>query len=244
MLTDETYEIFERYLHGELSESEQSYLDQKIVDDPEWAEAFSLYQSVDQHLRFHKQNQEQTEQLKQSLRQIGNETLLEKTNKPIVIQFFNRNKVWLVAASILLLVGLFLFKDGQPMYVDFAQHNTMELTVRGANVTMEIEAQKLFNQGKYQQAESLLKKWLENQPENTEVKLYYGITLLENNHLIEAQKIFKELRTNDLFKNTAQWYLALTALKAKDYKTCETELKHIDSNAPESSKARKLLRKL
>lgn len=244
MLTDETYEIFERYLQGELSKSEQTYLDQKIADDPEWAEAFSLYQSVDEHLRFHKQNQEQTEQLKQTLRQIGNENLLDQKKQPVVIQFFNRNKVWLAAASILLLVGLFLFKDGQPVYVDFAQHNTMELTVRGANETMEIEAQKLFNQGKYQQAESLLKKWLKNQPENTEVKLYYGITLLENNHLKEAHEIFKELGTNDLFKNTAHWYLALTALKANDFKTCETELKQIDSNAPESKKARKLLRKL
>jgi hypothetical protein len=114
MLTNETYELFERFLQGELNESEQSDLDQKIVDDPEWAEAFSLYQSVDQHLRFHKQNQEQTAQLKQTLRQIGNETLLEKTKKPVVIQFFNRNKVWMAAASILLLVGLFIFKDGQP----------------------------------------------------------------------------------------------------------------------------------
>jgi predicted Zn-dependent protease len=244
MLTNETYELFERFLQGELNESEQSDLDQKIVDDPEWAEAFSLYQSVDQHLRFHKQNQEQTAQLKQTLRQIGNETLLEKTKKPVVIQFFNRNKVWMAAASILLLVGLFIFKDGQPAYVDFAQHATMELTVRGANQTTEIEAQNSFNQGNYKQAETLLKDWLQKEPDNAEVQLYYGISLLENNHMMEAQKVFKDLEKNELFKNTAYWYLALTSLKEKDYKTCESYLKQINTASSEGKKARRLLKKL
>jgi hypothetical protein len=58
--------------------------------------------------------------VKQSLRQIGNETLLFVIHFSIEIKFG-----W---SQVFSLVGLFLFKDGQPMYVDFAQHNTMELS--------------------------------------------------------------------------------------------------------------------
>ena len=80
---------------------------------------------------------------------------------------------------------------------------------------------------------------------NTEEKLFYGITLLETDNLVEAKVVFVEIENGtSIYQNKATWYLALLALKENNLEVCKLYLKKLPKNADDFGRAQKLLDKI
>ena len=83
----------------------------------------------------------------------------------------------------------------------------------------------LYDQKKYDEAIAQLKLAAIEDPDNPSLKCYLGIAYLAGGHEQEAKTIFEAMVHDDhsLFKEVAEWNLAMTYLKLDD----DTSLKKI-----------------
>ena len=173
---------------------------------------------------------------------IKEEVSTKKKSK--VISLFNYKKL-MVAASIALLIGFFIFKNGNPVYSDFANHTNLEFTVRGDNNQTITNAETAFNAKNYKTAFAQLTVLEAQFPNDIEIQLYKGICLLEMDKFSQAETIFETIsKGNSAFLTKATWYKALSYLKQEHFEACKNTLKTIPESAEEYTQAKKLLRKL
>jgi tetratricopeptide (TPR) repeat protein len=243
MKTD-NYILFDKYLTKELTKTELHSFEERLQLDSDFKQEFEIYKSLETSLNS-KFNTEDELALRKTLSNLGSEFIHEEKatkKKGTLISFINY-KQFMVAASIALLVGFFLFNNGEPVYSDYANHNALELVVRSENNEVVIKAQEAFNAKNYEEALTYLTK-LSNS-NNLEIKLYKGICYLELNSFADADIIFDEISSgNSAFKNTAFWYKALSMLKQEQFEACKYVLQEIPETADEYKQAQKLLSKL
>ena len=149
-----------------------------------------------------------------------------------------------MAASVAIFLGVFAFNQfSNPTYSDYNSHEPMTI-VRG-NVKDLIEATKAFNNEEYEKANTLLTKLLENDPDNSELQLYYAITNIElDNFEIADKELNKIINGESAYKNRALWYSALSQLKQENNGKAIVLLKQISEEADDYKEAQKLLNKL
>jgi len=240
-MKEETYILFDKYLNNELSSIELKSFIKQLNTDVNFKEEFEIYKSLEKSLSSKFENEEATKDLKATLSNLGNQYIKKETK----VRSLLRYRPILVAASIALLIGFFLFNNGEPVYSDYSNHNSLELIVRGDNTEEFVKAQTAFNSQNYEEALALLTIASKNNPENIEILLYKGICDLELNNYNSSAKIFNKISTgNSAFSNTAKWYSALSLLKQDKIEECKQVLKTIPTSADEYSKAKKLLKKL
>jgi tetratricopeptide (TPR) repeat protein len=217
-MNEEHFLEFDKYLQGELTVEDQLVFEQQLKDQPALAMAFETYKELYLHLgnKFGLANE--LKAFKENLKGIS-KTHFEKSRSK-VITF----KPWYygVAASVAVLFGLFfLNQNSNPAFEDYNQPETAFFTERGeANDNLKL-AQDAFNEKKYTEAIPLFETILKTD-KSAEIQYFYGVALLEENKLPEAEAVFTTLKTgNSIYKNKAIWSLALSKLKQKDYKTCK-----------------------
>ena len=231
--------LFDNYITGELSPEEILEFETKLEQDVSFKEDFLAYKETHQFLQ-HKFN---------------NETELSQfinTTEKIASDYFNtqqkkKNNYWFigVAASILLLIGIFIFNPSTPTYEEYMTYPTVELTVRGTQEEILKNAQNAFNSKDFTKANELFSTALQQDQNNIQIALYKGISLLELNQLNEADKILTNIyQGNSSFTTDANWYLALSKLKQKEYKSCKELLQKIPEGYIHYKKAQKLINKL
>jgi len=193
------------------------------------------------------ENEENEQELRKTLTNLGNEYIKEEEvtkKKTKVISLFNYKKL-MVAASIALLIGFFIFKNGNPVYSDFANHSNLELVVRGDSNETLLKAQEAFNAKNYKTAFAQLTVLEKEFPNDIEIQLYKAICLLELDKFPQADSIFNSIgEGNSALSTKATWYKALSLLKQEQFKACENTLKTIPESAEEYEQAKKLLKKL
>jgi thioredoxin-like negative regulator of GroEL len=116
---------------------------------------------------------------------------------------------------------LFLDQKSNPTFEEYNQPETAFFTERGeANDNLKL-AQDAFNAKQYKTAIPLFETILKTD-QSAEIQYFYGVSLLEENKLQEAETVFTALETgNSIYKNKAIWSLALSKLKQKDFKSCK-----------------------
>lgn len=237
------YEKIEKYLAGNLKGDELIAFEKKLQEDADFAEEVRLYDEIASSIAHRIRYKDEERALRTTLTKVAKEQATTQS-APKVISLFGYKK-WLVAASIALIIGIFVFQNGTPVYADYATHEAMDISVRGnANETLE-KTQNAFNAKDYTLANTYLSKLTESYKDNTELQLYYGITLLETDQYDKAKIVFTKIANGDsLYKYKAIWYLGLYALKQNDLKACKMFLERIPNDAEEYTKAKRLLRKL
>jgi tetratricopeptide (TPR) repeat protein len=246
-MEDLKYIEFESYLKNELTEIEKTTFEKKLQSDADFKQEFEIYKALETSLSSKFKNEEGEQELRKTLTNLGNqfikeENVIEKKTK--VISLFNYKKL-LVAASIALLIGFFIFKNGNPVYSDFANHTNLEFTVRGDNNQAITKAEEAFNTKNYKTAFAQLTILEAEFPNDIEVQLYKGICLLEMDKFTQAETIFDNISAgNSAFSTKATWYKALSYLKQEQFEACKKTLKTIPESAEEYELAKKLLRKL
>jgi len=244
-MKEDRYILFENYLANKLSNTELQSFEEKLEKDTDFKQEFEIYKNLNTSLKSKFENEESEIALKKTLNNLGSQFIKHnKVKKPKVISLVNYKQL-MVAASIALLIGFFIFKDGNPVYNDFSNHTPLELVVRGENNSAVDKAESAFNSKNYKEALQQLTILSNTYPNDTEIKLYQGISNLELGNYTNAETIFNKIsRGNSTFATTATWYKALTFLKQKEFKKCKEVLKTIPKSSDKYSQAKKLLKKL
>jgi len=244
-MKEDRYILFENYLVNKLSDTELQSFEKKLETDTDFKQEFEIYKNLNTSLKSKFENEESEIALRKILNNLGSKFIKQnKVKKQKVISLFNYNSL-MIAASIALLVSLFIFKNGKPVYSDFSNHNVLELVVRGENNVAVVKAENAFNSKNYKEALQQLTILSNTYPNDTEIKLYQGISNLELGNYTNAETIFNKISEgNSAFATTATWYKALTFLKQKKFKKCKVVLKTIHKSSDKYSQAKKLLKQL
>jgi tetratricopeptide (TPR) repeat protein len=240
------YREFENYLNNELSETEKISFEKRLKSDTDFKQEFEIYKALETSLSSKFENEEAETALRNTLSELGSKYIKEdKIKKETKVISLMRYRKLMVAASIALLIGFFIFRNGTPVYGDFSKHNNLELVVRGDNNETIKKAQDAFNTRNYTTAFAQLTILEEQFPDDTEIQLYKAICLLELDKYSQAETIFNKISEgNSAFSSKATWYKALSYLKQEKFEGCKQVLKTIPESAEEYTLAKKLLRKL
>ena len=162
-------------------------------------------------------------------------------------------KKWLAAAASLVLlisIGFYFLFPAKPaaekLYAEYAKHDVLNIEQRGNTTdSLATEAAGKFNDKKFIEALPLLQQYLQQRPDDIQVKFSMAICYLETGAYLDAEKIFSVTASGQTaYAETAKWYLVLTALKQKDIEKCKALAKSISSGSPYFTKANALLEKL
>ena len=243
----ETYLWMEQYLNDELSTDEVVQFERKLQEDSSFRNEFELFKELYKTYDNRIGNSDKAEALKNTLSKLGSQYIKKerRVKQPKVISI-NRYAKYLVAASLVLLAGIFFMKKGKPTYSDYNNFDKIELTVRSNDSNEHLKkAEEAFNSKNYAEAEKELEILLNEDKTKVSLQLYLAICLMEQNKFRKAEKILKNIQNGtSVYKSKATWYLALSKLKRGDYESCKEYLKMIPKDAPEYQDAQALLKKL
>ena len=243
-MNDQDYILFETYLKGELSREELTVFESRLKTDLEFNEAFNSYKEISSFLEYKFQNEEASNEFTKNLEKISNSYFnkVEIKNKGKTFQFYK----YAIAASIILLFSVFIFNQfSNPTYSDFSNYDTISLTVRGDNDAAFKKAENAFNIKDFKNAKKAFTELINNDSNNSELKLYSAISSIELGDFASAEALLEDLKEgNSVFKNKAIWFLALSKLKQNDNKACAEILKTIPEEAENYNQANKLLKRL
>lgn len=246
-MEDTTYIAFDKYLNNELSKEELISFEKKLETDSEFQQEFEIYKALNSSLSSTIENEAAEAELRNTLTDLGEKFIKEEPPKKEtkVIPLMNYRKL-MVAASIALLIGFFIFKDGgTPAYSDYSNHQTLELVVRSDQNEAFSEAEKAFNSKNYEEALAQLTIISNKNPNDAEIELYKGICELELNKFTAAETTFEAIsQGKSSFATTAIWYKALSLLKQEKLDECKQVLETIPESAEEYEQAQQLLDKL
>ncbi|WP_372757236.1 tol-pal system YbgF family protein [Mariniflexile sp.] len=243
-MEEQDYIVFENYLLEALSEAEKNAFEARLNTDTKFKESFNTYKELSSFLKNKFENESASTAFQENLKSISNNYFgNQKTSKKII-----KFKPWqyAVAASIALLIGIVMFNNfSTPVYSDYANYESISLTVRGGQDGLLKTAENAFNTKDFAKAEIAFKELLITDENNTELQFYRGVTNIELNNYALADWLLKGLKEgNSVYKNKATWYLALSKLKQKDYDATLEILKTIPKEAEDYEAAQKLINKL
>lgn len=237
-MNEELYIRFEQYLADEMTSEERTIFEDQLQNDDSFNESFTLYKETTQFLE-HKFSKEKVE-FNQNLKSIAAQhfTSIKETK---VIAF----KPWYyaVAATIVVVIGMWMMMQNDPSYSDFNQHETAVFVERSDSNESLQKAQEAFNKKDYQQAVAAFDKIQDFR--KPELQYFYAIALIETNDYTKAELFLDQLRGgNSVYKDKATWYLALSYLKQDKKGDCKAMLQQIPADAEDYQKAQKLLNNL
>lgn len=233
--------LIEKYLAGEATDSELSELKQ-LMNDETAKQEITLQRLMKGVMRaqeekdFHEQLNHLSEEI--LLPKMGSKQNATK-EKAKVKNLFPQSWVLAIAATLtLLIVALVVFNQqfgntSQDLYASYYQPLSAK-NVRGtAQEELQANMLKAYNTSDYQSAKPLLEQLLEKQPENAErLTLLLANCLLNLDNTSKVIQLLKPLsiqNTSD-FQEDAQWYLALSYLKANQIDEAKELIKEIQSN--------------
>jgi hypothetical protein len=241
-MEEETYISIDRYLTNEMPLDERIAFEERLRTDRDLAEKMEVFQSASIALKAKFGREESETIFKNNITKIAAEYHDANKGKVVTLKWY----VWAAAASIALLcAALFYTTFTKPTYETFANYEPIALVERGNDEAIKLEAQEAFNTRQYTRAVDLFTRLLDEDKNNLEIQLYKGIALLELNRINEANTLFNVIRNSgSIYKDKGTWMLALSALKEKDYKKCESLLKEISTGSDEYNHAQSLLDEL
>ena len=240
-MQEELYIGFEKYLLNEMTAEEQSDFENKLQTDDTFSEQFQIYKETTQFLEL-KFSKEAVD-FKENLQVIGSNHFgkpITKKSKVISLQ----SKWFAVAAMLVVFMGVWYFnQSGNPTFSDYNNYNEAHFIERSDTNQNLVDAQTFFNAKDYKKASQSFAK-IEDLT-NPELQLYYAISLIESDDYEKASVLLINIsQGNSVYKEEAIWYLALSSLKQKDYKTCKKQLELISQDSEKYNQAQKLLKEL
>ena len=244
------YENIDDYLNGVLSKEDQAAFEKTLEEQPELRAELELYREIESTLAADFQHEQENAAVKATLTSESKAFFAEekKEAKVITLQRSHWIRSIAVAAAVVLVIVFawpYLKPSASLQYADLAHHPKASFTEMGGTEEWLPQAEKAFNAGNYAGAIQPLQTYLLAHDENTQAWFYLGICLLETNEYDKAGTLFQQISTSDTaYKTEAVWYLALTALKKGDTKTCKDYLMQIPEGSGHYAEAQKALKKL
>ena len=240
-MNEEKYILFDQYLQGELTAAARLDFEKQLSENQELALELETFKDVQSQLEAKFGFETERIAFEENLKAISEEHFKAGKTKVISIKPWG----YLVAASVAVLLGLFLFNPvSKPGFEDYNQYENAYLTERGTAAANLKLAETAFNAKDYAKAIPLFEAVLKEN-KTAEIQYFYGVSLLENNQIKQAETAFNEIKSgNSIYKNKAIYGLALAKLKQKDYKSCKEILLTIPADFENYDKVQELLDEL
>lgn len=240
---EEKFDIIERYIRKELTQSEKDAFEDQLKTDP------LLKREVELHSEIHKA-------VGNPSRQAFLRTLKDAEKEYFAAQHLTGNKkrfvIWSIAASITLLlaaaVTFYTFNSKSSPQELFAQnfkHYPIPENFRSETDLYKDNTLKtaldFYNEKKYQEALPYFSKAWQKSRGNMMIVFTRGVSYLATGETTQAIGDFTAVisHQNNMFVNQAKWYLALTYLRIGDTSSSSKLLKEL-----ETPQARTLLQQL
>jgi tetratricopeptide (TPR) repeat protein len=248
MKTIDFSHFIERYNAGEMDEEEKKWFEKELEGNERLREETELRRNTDQVLK-----NQQIISLRNKLASI------EKARKEArVVTMNTRRPVYLRYAAIItalvVIGGSILFTTRTPgsedvfnqYYKGYEPPTTQRSgqMVENADFTLALE---FYNTHDYANAALFFSKVVENNPKDMQSVLMNGVSNFEDKKYPEAKMSFTTVidDNNNLFIETAQWYLALCYIKTDEKDKAISQLKIIKNEGGLYSKsATKIIKKL
>jgi tetratricopeptide (TPR) repeat protein len=257
MRIEEKYELFEAYLDKSLSADEQVAFDVLMQSDAEKKE-FEFYCNMqNEYVKLqgiHHAEAEFREQLKQSAANVlaTNEVFTNQkagANKNPFLKSHLRSMA--LAACLALIAGIFLFKDSFSGKDSTAQLLATNYQIeplsaeRGSTQDSLISIINLFNQKNYKQALPEINAYVKVHADDLDLQIAAAICNIELNDFAAAEQSLNTIINSDnLYKEKAEWYLAMCYLKQDKKKDCKDILQSFKADHFYKTKALTILKNL
>ncbi len=234
--------LFTGYIEGTLSSPEKELFESRLKEDSSFSNAFEEFKNIYYVLenRFSPERAEVLASIQKADSKFKSRNTQENHPKKIILF-----KPWQmgIAATILLAIGLFIFNGlGKPSYSEYATPGEIVLTVRSESDSISKKAETTFNSKNYEEAISYFDSLLEKSPDNSEIKFYKAIALIETDNFEKADSLLRSLSEGEsVYAYKAVYWRALSKLKQKKYEEVRTILQTIPQSVPEYKKAEELL---
>ncbi|MEO7308016.1 MAG: tetratricopeptide repeat protein [Ferruginibacter sp.] len=245
-MSPEIIDKIEQYLNDEMQPQERKDFEWQLENDEELKNDFQLYNSINNTMKAEEVSEDEHE-LAKTLQQLNRKYILPGHVKQ------GNFKKWLAAAAavLIILIGtvyVLTNKETSPekLYASYSEHAPVKIQLRGnTGDSLAGMAADKFNNKKYNEALPLLQAYVKQQPDDIQMNISLGICYLEMSRFTDAEQVFSAIAAGQTaYAETANWYLALTALKQKDIEKCRSILSRIPQTSAWFNKAVSLLEKL
>jgi predicted Zn-dependent protease len=238
----ENSERLDKYLRGDMDAEEKAGFEAQLAKDTELAKALELQRDMELFLR----RKTQRETLQKQLPAIGKD-YFQPAQGAKVITMPRQRRLFLAAASLAAAIALFFMVKwalSPSLFDDYAQYPPLALIEKSAGADWS-QAETAFNSNNFAEAERLLAQYIAEHPSDRLAELYLGICNMELDKITEAQAVFRSFTPEEAdLKDYADWYLALSYLKAGDKARCRQALQQLSITSPFQQQAADLLKKL
>jgi tetratricopeptide (TPR) repeat protein len=247
MKTKDYSYFIERYLSGEMPESERQWFIREMEDNRDLKDEIELRKQTDEILR-----KRSVMDLRSKLSEI--EITRRENKRAATIRRITVMKYAAVFAGAALITSLILF-TGKTLtseeiinryYSAYEAPSSIRSSVAATN-TEYLLGLKYYNNKDYRNAASQFAKVLEKNPDDMQTHLLSGVSNMEVKKYNEAKKSFTTVidDNNNLFIESAKWYLALCYVQTDDVKKASDILTEIRNEGGIYSKdASKILRRI
>lgn len=237
-MSESDYQLIEQYLRSELADEALHDFEQRLKSDVQLAKELALAKEMDQFVK----NRTKTNETISMMKEMGKK--YQPKPEAVVVPFYKKRKVIIATlmgtAAIFLLFFFSNIFNNDP-YQEFFQHQPIAAELSGDEINMS-QAIKDYNNENYKSALPVLENNEKiNGSKNSQYELAQGICYLELGQFQKANSTFTHLlETQQIYKNQATWYLALTALKQNDFQKSRELLTQIESESAYFKKAEQL----
>ena len=229
-----TSDYIDKYFENILSEAEQGIFNDLLQNDAEFKKEFEFQNQLRDTLVLNDR-----EELKNEIKNWDTDS----KKRPF--------KPWLVAASIIILLGTswqFFVNSSSPssdqLYTSYFEpyRNIVQPIVRGENKDdIQSKAFEAYETENHESAINYFNEILEETPDQT-ISFYKANSLLKLNRANEAIKILEtNIKNSDSLQDRNLWYLALAYLKDNNINASKKTLKSLLSQSDFKSKEAKAL---
>ena len=248
-MSEFNYEIIDRYLAGELTSEELAAFEKQMRADPALANEVKLYKTLGEDIKLVSQPDKTEKELRGNIATLNKEYF--KPEAPVI----KMKKIWwlgaaaAVAAIVLLMVKPFTGEkfNNEKLYTYYSEQiDQLSPVQRGsADDTELVKAAELYNSKQYEQVVPMLDKLITAHPDDKDLALAKGVSLLQTGNAQSAITIFDEIiKSETVYKNPALWFKGLSFLKIKKLSECRDVLKNLPASADKYKEAQELIKKI
>jgi len=239
------------FLDGELSREELDWINKELENNAVLAEDIKLYREVDTAIR-----EDDVLDLRDQLNVIHNELGDEVSNPKKPVRYRKAISYAAIASvAILISVGV-MYKlqtrklSNQEIFEKYYEPYEVTMVYRSAETSSTAllqEAIQMYEAGMYTEAITLYEEVLVKDPADMQSKLYSGISYLETDQYVKADKSFSTIieHNDNLYIEQAEWCLGFCYLMTENVAAARKQFYNIAiSNSSFTLDALEVLKKL